>query len=76
MKSCATKICHGSGSRFDPLLEEKRGWIYGEARRHDVEMSDAVIEVMAEASKQILVGELNSFKEQIGEILLSNLENI
>lgn len=39
-------------------------------------MSDAVIEVMAEASKQILVGELNSFKEQIGEILLSNLENI
>lgn len=31
------------GIRFDPMLEEKGGWILGEALKHDVEMVDAVI---------------------------------
>lgn len=56
------------------MLEEKGGWIAGEAQRHDVEMADDVIEVMAEANNQIEGGDLNPFRGQNGEILHSNLE--
>lgn len=45
----------------------------GDTPKHDVEMSDAVIEDMAEASSQGSGDELNPFKEQYGEILPSNL---
>ena len=37
-------------------------------------MSEAVIEVLAEASKQIQGDQLNPFKEQVGEILPGNME--
>ena len=50
MESFATKVRYGCAPRFDPMMEEKGGWIAGEARRTDVEMEDAVIEGMAEAS--------------------------
>lgn len=53
MKSFATKVRYGSGPQFDPLSEKRRGWISGEAQRHDVEMADAVIEVMVETSTHI-----------------------
>ena len=56
------------------MLEGKGGWIAGEAQRHDVEMADDVIEVMAEANNQIEGGDLNPFRGQNGEILHSNLE--
>ena len=56
MELFAMMVRYGSGPRLDPMLEEKRGWIGGEMQRHDVEMEDGVIEVMAEASKQIGAG--------------------
>ena len=74
MESFAAKVRYGSGPRFDPLLEEKGGWIVGEARGQDAEMAEAVIEALVEASQQISERDLNPFKEQIGEILPSNLE--
>lgn len=37
-------------------------------------MTNAVIEVMTEASKQILRDEYNPFEEQIGEVIPSNME--
>lgn len=55
------------------MLEEKGGWVAREGPRQDVEMADALIEVLAEASQQIR-GDLNPFKGQCGEILPSNLE--
>lgn len=39
-----------------------------------MEMADAMIEVMAEASNQIYERDLNPFKGQSGEILPPNLE--
>lgn len=35
IQSLATKVQYGSGERFDPMMEEKGGWILGEAPRHD-----------------------------------------
>lgn len=37
-------------------------------------MADVVIEVMAEANKQIVGDDLNPFEKQIDEVLPSNLE--
>ena len=74
MESFATKVRYGCAPRFDPMMEEKGGWIAGEARRTDVEMEDAVVEGMAEASQQSRGGDFNPFKGQNGEILPSNLE--
>lgn len=42
--------------------------------KHDDEMVNAVIGVMAEAIQGSLKGDLNPFRAHIGEILLSNLE--
>jgi hypothetical protein len=56
------------------MLEEKGGWVFGEAQRHDVEMMDVVLEGVAKASKQTLERVLNPFKEQLDEILPPNLE--
>ena len=58
------------------MLEERGGWISGGAQRHDVKMTDAVIELMVEAIKYIFGDNLNPFKKQNGEILpLGMLEN-
>lgn len=73
METFASKVRYGSGPRFDPMMEERGRWIAGRTQRHDVDMPDAMIEIMAE-SKQTAEGELNPFKEQIGEILPPNLE--
>jgi hypothetical protein len=56
------------------MLEEKGGWVAGEGAKCDAEMTEAVIEVLDEASNQIPKGQLNPFKEQVGEILPANLE--
>ena len=56
------------------MLEEIEGWIPGEAQRHVVEMADAVIEVMVEASQQIQGEDRNPFKGQCSEIRPINLE--
>ena len=56
------------------MLEEKGGWIVGEAQRHDVEMAEVVIEEMADANNQIEEGVLNTFRGQHGETLPPNLE--
>ena len=64
----------GNVPRFDPLMEERGGWISGEELKHDSVMEDAVIEGLAEASQQIVEGDLNPFKGQHGEILPPNLE--
>lgn len=74
MESFAAKVRFGSGPRFDPMMEERGGWIAGEAHRYDSEMTDAIIEVMAEVNAQTSKDDLNPFKAQIGEILPSNLE--
>ena len=74
METFAYKVRYGGGWRFDPMLEERGGWTSGEAQCHDVDMPDAVIEVLAEANKLTSKGELNPFKQQLGEILPSNME--
>ena len=56
------------------MLEERGGWISGGAQRHDVKMTDAVIELMVEAIKDILGDNLNPFKKKIGEILPLDLK--
>ena len=40
----------------------------------DEEMAEAVIEVLAQASDHVHKGHFNPFREQIGEILPTNLE--
>lgn len=47
MESFAAKVQYGYVPRFDPMMEERGGWISGETRRQDVEMEDAVIEGLA-----------------------------
>ena len=74
MESFASKVRYGNAPRFDPMMEERGGWIAGEAPRQDIEMEDAVIEGLAEASHQIVGVDLNPFKGHSGEILPSNLE--
>ena len=74
METFAAKVRYGGEPRFDPMLEKKGGWVTGEGPKSDAVMSEAVIEVLAEASKQILGDQLNPFKEQAGEILPGNME--
>lgn len=74
METFAEKVKSGGGTRFDPLLEEKGGWISGEAPGQDEEMVDAVLGAMAEASNQVAKDGLNPFRAQSGEILPTNLE--
>lgn len=68
------KVRNGGGTRFDPMLEERGGWITGEAQQNDSDMTEAVIGIMAEASDQIGSEGFNPFKGKIGEVLPSNLE--
>ena len=56
------------------MLEEKGRWVAGEDPKRDEEMAEAVIEVLAQASNQVHEGHFNSFREQVGEILPTNLE--
>lgn len=74
METFVDKVISSGGSHFDPMLEEKGGWIYGEALKHNEDMVDAIIEVMTETSQGSLKGALNPFRARIGEILLSNFE--
>lgn len=76
MKTFVAEVRYGNGSRFDPILEERGGWIAGEAQKLNVEMTDAMIEVMAVANNQGSRDVLIPFKEKYGEILPSNLEMI
>lgn len=73
-ESFAAKVRYGNGSRFDPMLEERGGWIVGEARRSDREMTDVLIEVLTEVNTRTSKDDLNPFKAQADEILPSNLE--
>ena len=73
-ESFAEKVRSGGGGRFDPLLEEKGGWIAGEAHRQDAEMAEAVIEELAEAINQTNEGMPNPFRGQNGETLPPNTE--
>lgn len=41
---------------FQPHAGGKGGWFLGEAPKHDVEMANAVIEVMVEASQHAAKG--------------------
>ena len=74
VKTFAEKVRFGGGPRFDPMLEEKGGWVVGEDPRRDEEMVEVVIEVLAQASSHVHEGQLNPFREQVGEILPTNLE--
>ena len=47
METFTAKVRYGVVIRFDPIMEERGGCIAGEAHRQDVEMSDAVIEILA-----------------------------
>ena len=53
MESFAAKVRFGNAPRFDPMMEERGGWIAGEAPRQDIEMEDAVIEGLSKARHQI-----------------------
>ena len=75
METFASKVRFGGGPRFDPLLEEKGGWIAGEGNRHDEIMADAMIEVMAEERSQISDKDPKiPFRGQSGEVLTAHLE--
>ena len=74
MESFASKVRFGNAPQFDPMMEERGGWITGEAQRQDVEMEDVVIEGLAATSQQISEGNHNPFKKLIGETLPSYLE--
>ena len=74
METFAKKVRSGGGARFDPMLKEKGVWVAGEDPKRDEEMAEAVIEVLAEANHGIYEGHLNPFREQVGEILPTNLE--
>ena len=74
MESFAAKVRYGSGTRFDPMMEEKGGWIVGETRGRDEDMPDAVIEILAEANQRLMGEEPNPFKGHHGEVLPPNLD--
>ena len=74
MDTFADKVRYGTGIRFDPMMEEKGGWIAGEGQRQDVEMSDAVIEILAKARHHTEGEDPNPFKGFHGEVLPPNLE--
>lgn len=67
METIAEKVRHCRGARFDPLVEGKKGWISGKAPNQDVEMANAIIEVMAKLNQ-------HTFRAQSGEVFPSNLE--
>lgn len=73
MESFANNVNVGGGVRFDPFLEEKGGWIYREAPKHDVKMVDAIIWVMVEASQSGSEDGLNPFRAQFGEKIPLNV---
>ena len=74
METFAAKVRYGAGTRFDPMMEERAGWIAGESHRQDAEMPDVVIEVLANANHWIDGEDPNPFKGYQGEVLPSNLE--
>ena len=74
VESFASKVRYGYAPHFDPMMEEKGGWIAGETQRQDIEMEEAMIEGLAEASHQTSGGDLNPFQGHSGKILPSNLE--
>ena len=74
MKLFADKVRYGVGTRFDPMMEERGGWIAGEAQPQDAEMLEAVMEVLAEVNHQIDGENPNPFKDYHGEVLPSNLD--
>ena len=74
MESFAAKVRYGSDTRFDPMMEEKGGWIARDTHRRDEEMPDAVIEVLVEANQRLKGEEPNLFKGYQGEVLPSNLD--
>lgn len=74
METFAAKVCYGHVQRFDPMMEEEGSWIAGVEKKHDVEMEDAILEGLAEASQQSGGGNLNPFKGHNGEILPLDME--
>ena len=74
METFAAKVRYGSGPQFDPVMEEKGGWIAGETHHQDEEMPDAVIEILAEANQRLEGEEPNPFKGYQGEVLPPNLD--
>lgn len=53
METFAAKVRYGGEPRFDPMMEERGRWVAEEGPKGDTVLSEAVIEVLAEASKQI-----------------------
>ena len=74
MESFATKVRYEYTPLYDPMMEEEGFWISRAARRNAVEMEDAVLEGLAEASQQLGGGDLNPFNGYNDEILPSHLE--
>lgn len=74
METFASKVRCESGSRFNPMLEEDRGWLARGKLGHDIEAMEGVIEAMAKGSNQTMEKELNPFKEKHGEILPKDIE--
>ena len=74
MESFAPKVRFGNAQCFDPMMEERGGWIAGEAPRQDTEMEEAVFEGLAEAKQQRARGDPNPFKRHSGEILPTDME--
>lgn len=74
METFASKARNGGGPIFDPLMEEKGGWISREAPVLNEVMMEAMIENLAQRSQQKTEGKLNPFRAQPGEILPKDVE--
>ena len=74
METFADKVRSGGGVRFVPMLEERGGWVAGEDPKRDEEMVEAVIKLLAQASDHVHEGHFHPFREQVGEVLSTNLE--
>lgn len=67
MESFVDKVNVGEGARFDPMLEEKGGWVSREAPKRKLKMVDAIIWVMADSSQSGFEDGLNPFRAQFDE---------
>jgi hypothetical protein len=46
METFVKKACYGSGPHFNSIREERGRWISKEAQRHDMKMTNIIIDIL------------------------------
>lgn len=54
MEFFMAKVRYGGGERFDPMMDERGGWIASEKPRQDAKMEEAMIKNMAQGQLTII----------------------